>query len=132
MSRTELRGRLLATQLRTPAILVGLFLVALSYHWPEVASGLIPMEDDTRVFYFPLLVATKEALARMALPLWTPGIFGGYPLFADGEAGALYPLHLAMLPWLTPEASLVALYLLHSWLASVFTYGLIRNLGGGR
>jgi Bacterial membrane protein YfhO len=118
--------------LRTPAVLLGLLLVALLVQWPALTSGLIPMEDDIRVFYFPILVATKEALERFALPLWTPGVFGGYPLFADGEAGALYPPHLLILPWLTVEASIVALWLLHGWLASVFTYGLIRTLGGGR
>lgn len=122
----------LAAALATPVVLLGLGLVALAFHWPAVNAGLIPIEDDVRVFYFPLLVATKDALARLALPLWTPEIFGGYPLFADGEAGALYPLHLLILPWLTAEASLVALMLLHSWLASAFTYGLIRTLGGGR
>jgi hypothetical protein len=59
-------------------------------------------------------------------------MFGGYPLFADGEAGALYPLHLLILPFLTPEASLVALSLVHSWLASLFMYALLRTLGIGR
>jgi Bacterial membrane protein YfhO len=118
--------------LRTPAVLFGLGLAALAFHWPSVSAGLIPIEDDVRVFYFPLLVATKDALARLTLPLWTPGVFGGYPLFADGEAGALYPLNLLILPWLSAEASLVALTLVHSWLASVFTYALLRTLGGGR
>ena len=126
------RQRISVAFLRTPAILLGFFLVALLFHWPAIGSGQIPIEDDVVVFYFPLLVATKEALARLALPLWTPAIFGGYPLFADGEAGAFYPLHLLILPWLTPEASLVALHLIHSWLASIFMYGLMRTLGGGR
>ncbi len=127
---SRVHGNLAA--LATPAVLFGLGLAALAFYWPAVSAGLIPIEDDVRVFYFPLLVATKVALARLALPLWTPEIFGGYPLFADGEAGALYPLHLLILPWLTAEASMVALMAVHSWLASVFTYGLIRTLRGGR
>src|SRR4051794_23454970 len=88
------------------------------------------MEDDVKVFYFPLLVATSNALAHGSLVLWTPSIFGGYPLFADGEAGMLYPLHLLVLPWLTPEVSLVALRVAHSFLAGLFTYVFIRVLGG--
>lgn len=126
------RQRISVTRLRTPAIFFGFIAFTLLFHWPAIGLGQIPIEDDVVVFYFPLLVATKEALARLALPLWTPAIFGGYPLFADGEAGGFYPLHLLILPWLTPEASLVALNLIHSWLASIFTYGLMRTLGGGR
>src|SRR5207253_1522813 len=77
---------------------------ALLLHFPAWSVDLIPMEDDVKVFYFPLLVATSKALAGGALALWTPSVFGGYPLFADGEAGMLYPLHLLILPWLAPEA----------------------------
>ena len=131
-SGADQQARVRVTALRTPAVVLGLFLIALLFHWPAVSSGLIPIEDDVRVFYFPLLVATQEALSRLALPLWTPAMFGGYPLFADGEAGALYPLHLLILPWLAPEASLVTFCVIHSWLASVFTYGLLRTLGAGR
>ena len=42
----------------------------------------------------------------------------------------LYPLHLLVLPWLTPEVSIVVLRIVHSFLASVFTYMFIRTLGG--
>ena len=87
----------------------GLFLLGASllYHLPALVAGMIPMQDDVRIFYFPLLVATTDALRQGTLPLWSPGIFGGYPLFADGEGGMLYPLHLLTLSWLAPEASLV-------------------------
>ncbi len=118
--------------LRLSAVPFALGLTALFFHWPGASAGLIPIEDDVVVFYFPLLVATKEALARFALPLWAPGMFGGYPLFADGEAGALYPIHLLILPLLSPERSLFVLNLLHSWLASMFAYALLRTLGSGR
>ena len=56
------------------------------------------------------------ALKEGRLPLWEPGLFGGYPLFADGEVGMLYPLHLlayGLLPpdlafaWLRPISELI-------------------------
>ncbi|MPZ14025.1 MAG: YfhO family protein [Chloroflexi bacterium] len=90
------------------------------------------MADDVETFYFPILVATSEALAQGRLVLWTPSMFAGYPLFADGEAGMLYPIHLLLLPWLAPEASLVVLRIIHSVLASAFMYVLLRTLGMGR
>lgn len=108
------------------------FLVAsLLFHLPAWSKGLVQTQDDVEVFYFPLLVAASEALSEGRLALWTPGIFGGYPLFADGEAGLLYPIHLALLPWLAPETSLVVLRIVHSALAALFTYALLRVLRVG-
>jgi hypothetical protein len=111
----------------------GLTLVASSlvFHFPTWGRGLVPNEDDLEIFYFPLLVATADALKEGRLPLWTPGMFGGYPLFADGEAGMLYPFHLLTLSWLSPEASLAVLPVIDSVLAGVFTYALLRVLGVG-
>ncbi len=83
------------------------------------------------IFFFPILVATAEALKHAELRLWTPLIFGGYPLFADGEAGMLYPLNLLVLPWATPEQALLLLPVLHTFLSAAFTYYLARTLGLG-
>lgn len=105
---------------------------SLLYHYPALLTGAISIEDDLKVFYFPLLVATAHALSQGQLALWSPAMFSGYPLFADGEAGMLYPLHLLLLPWLTPEAALVSLRVVHSVLAAGFTFTLLRTLGTGR
>ncbi len=105
---------------------------SLLYHYPALLAGAVPVEDDLKVFYFPLLVATANALAHGHLALWSPAVFSGYPLFADGEAGMLYPLHLLLLPWLAPESALVALRVVHSILAASFTFTLLRTLGTGR
>jgi hypothetical protein len=104
---------------------------SLLLHLPAIALGLTPLQDDVRVFYFPLLVATADALKQGTLPLWTPNLFGGYALFADGEAGMLYPLHLLVLPWLTPESALVVLHVFHTAAAGIFCYALLRSLGAG-
>jgi hypothetical protein len=107
-------------------VLVG---ASLLVHLPAIVLGRIPMQDDVKVFYFPLLVATSEALHRGTLPFWTPSMFGGYPLFADGEAGMLYPPQLLLLSWLSPEATLVWLHVIHTSLSALFTYLLLRTLG---
>lgn len=112
---------------------VGLVLAGASFlvHLPAIVAQLIPIEDDVRVLYFPLLLATADGLGKGSLPLWTPALFGGYPLFADGEAGMLYPLNVVALRLLPPETSLVVLRIAHSFLASVFAYALLRTLGAG-
>ena len=95
-------------------------------------GGAVRWQDDTKYFYYPLLATVAGALKAGRLPLWEPGIFGGYPLLADGEAGALYPLHLVALRLLDPPVAFVALRLVRFYLAGVFTYAFLRATGAGR
>lgn len=104
----------------------------LLYHALSWTRGLVASQDDVETFFFPLLAVTAEALRNGHVLLWTPGMFGGYPLFADGESGMLYPLNLLLLPLLPAEASYVALLVIHAVLAAFLTYYLLRTLGCGR
>ncbi|MBI3971145.1 MAG: YfhO family protein [Chloroflexi bacterium] len=106
--------------------------MAVALLWEGVAHGAVRWQDDTKYFYYPLLAQVAQALRAGRLPLWEPGLFGGYPLFADGESGMLYPLHLLVLPWLSPAPALVLLRLLRLSLAGAFTYAFGRALGLGR
>src|SRR5579883_2576514 len=90
--------------------------------FPALARGEIGWEGDTKLFYYPLLADVAAALRQGRLPLWEPGIFSGYPLFADGESGMLYPLHLLALRWLAPATALIVLRLVRFSLAGAFTY----------
>src|SRR5947209_521610 len=60
----------------------------------ELFFGRVFYERDTELFYLPLLRWYLGQMQQGHLPLWIPLIFGGYPLFADGELGMLYPLNL--------------------------------------
>ncbi len=129
--RAHPRRAALSPWARDVGAVILLVAMAVVIHLPGLHEGLIPVEDDTQVFYFPLLQVVARSLSNFTFPLWTPGILTGYPLFADGEAGFLYPLHVLVLPWLGPERGLVALQVLHSFLASAFAYALLRTLGTG-
>jgi len=96
---------------------------------PAVLHGAVQWQDDTKYFYYPLLANLAAALKEGRLPLWEPGIFGGYPLFADGESGMLYPPHVIALRLLEPAAALVALRLVRFYLAGAFTYAFLRVAG---
>ena len=56
-------------------------------------------------------------------------MFGGYPIFADGEIGLAYPPVLLALLTLSPERALVLLRLAHLWIAALGTFALARAWG---
>jgi hypothetical protein len=96
----------------------------------SVADGLIAsivaFERDTTVFYFPLMEWVAQRLRQGELPLWTPQVFGGYPIFADGEIGLAYPPALLALLMLPADRAFVVLRLLHLWIAALGTFALAR------
>ena len=85
-------------------------------------------ERDTELFYQPLLRWYFDQVHGGHLPLWIPLIFGGYPLFADGELGMLYPPTVALAPFLTADAFLTVSRALHLLLAGAFMYAFLRVL----
>jgi hypothetical protein len=96
----------------------------------SLADGLlgnvVAYERDTTVFYFPLMTWVAQRLHQGELPLWTAQVFGGYPIFADGEIGLAYPPVLLALLTLPPDRAFVVLRLLHLLLAAIGAFALAR------
>jgi membrane protein YfhO len=103
--------------------------VTLVVFWQDLFGGQAYYGSDTLAFYHPLTVWYAEQLRSGHLPLWFGYIFGGYPLFADGEIGMLYPLNLLAYLLLPIDSAFVLLRPLHFLLAGVFTYWLGRLIG---
>ena len=79
------------------------------------------LRGDNRKVIFGLIGEAFHGWADRRVPLWSPLIWGGYPLAADPTAGVFYPpYHLAFA--LTPHPHLIALDVstaLHAgWLAA--------------
>ncbi len=127
-----LRAARRAPLLRDGGAVLVLALATLSLFWDAIARGQIAYENDTRIFYFPLFVRLGEAIKAGQLPLWSPQLFGGYPIFADGEAGTLYPFHLLALLVLPVETAFLWLRPVRFFQAAVFTYLFCRCIGVGR
>ncbi len=95
---------------------------------PALREGVIYYERDTVVFYYPVLVAVHERLQELQLPLWTPRILAGYPLFADGEVGAFYPPVFFGSLVLGPQSLFIGLVAGHVVLAGLTMYVFGRTL----
>lgn len=117
------RGDILAGLL----LLAGLFFVFRG----AFLRGLVFFENDTLAYYYPVLSEMRRFLLQGSLPLWTPYIYGGFPLFADGESGALYPINLVLLLLTSPEEALVWLGPLRVAMAGFFMYLYARTIGLG-
>ncbi|MBI3966257.1 MAG: YfhO family protein [Chloroflexi bacterium] len=96
---------------------------------PLVLQGRVFFENDSFDFYYPLLSFLGDSLRDGRLPLWTPDIFAGFPLFADGEIGALYPLHWLALLLMPAEVAFAWLPVIRTFLAGSFLFLFARVLG---
>jgi hypothetical protein len=74
-------------------ILIPLFLIICLYA-PFFLDGLVQIHGDGVVFGVPMLQLLKQSLAVGELPLWTDLAYGGHPVFAESQIGALNPINM--------------------------------------
>lgn len=73
-----------------------------------------------------------ESLKNFQLPFWTAYIHSGFPLLAEGQIGAFYPLNLFFTAILSIHAAFNYSILFHFFLGGVFFYVYARSIGLGR
>jgi len=78
--------------------------------------------NDMTSFYFALKSWYKNQLMVGQFPFWTNLVGNGYPVFAEGEIGALYPLNILFYFFLPTLLAFNLNLFLHFLLAAVFTY----------
>lgn len=72
-----------------------------------------------------------ESWHRGKIPFWNPYQFGGTPLLANSQSGALYPLHIIVGVLGIPTGiALTLLAYFHLAWAGIGTYKLVRTVGG--
>ena len=92
-----------------------------------VVGGIFYFGDIFQLHY-PLRSVYASELARGTLPLWTPHVFAGYPLLAEGQLGALYPPNLILHMLLPVPIALNVFILAHFVWAAVGAYAFTRRL----
>lgn len=66
-------------------------------------------------------------LKKGNFPLWAPEMLSGYPIFAEGQAGVLYPLNIIFL-FLPPAYAYNLSFIFHLSLAGLFTFLFVNLL----
>lgn len=84
---------------------IAVSLLPLLYFLPATRGHLVISPDDGLIFNIPIRVAVANLLHAGHLPLWTPDIFCGMPLFGAAQAGVLFPLNWFYLAFSAPVAT---------------------------
>jgi hypothetical protein len=86
-------------------VAIAVSLLPLIYFLPATRGHLVISPDDGLIFNIPIRVAVANLLHAGHLPLWTPDIFCGMPLFGAAQAGVLFPLNWFYLAFSAPVAT---------------------------
>lgn len=87
-----------------------------------------PLQWDAIVQFYPWRVFYTRSMAAGHIPLWNPHQFCGTPFLANGQSAVLYPFNAVFLLF-DPITAFTILAALHLFLAQVFMYWLLRELG---
>ena len=105
--------------------LLALAAAVLAFFWRAVSGPGALVVQDMMVQNYPFRDFFARHLRAGQLPLWDPAINCGFPLFAEGQAGPLYPFNVATS--LLPTYAAINLNIaLHFWLAGAAMYALLR------
>lgn len=104
----------------------------LLFWWRVVLLRGFLFHDDMAAQNLPWAAVYARALQHGALPLWVPEMSCGFPLFADGQVGALYPPNLLLFLTLPYDVALHHGLVLHYVLIALFSYWLAREIGLAR
>ena len=110
----------------------------LVYYGPSIATGreLFFTHDiggsDIWHLNYPMKAFYQQELEAGRLPLWCPDIGTGFPLHAEGQVAALYPLNLLLYKVLPLALAFNWGMLLHAVLSGAFAAAFARQLGAGR
>ncbi|MBI3914833.1 MAG: YfhO family protein [Chloroflexi bacterium] len=106
-----------------------LALLPFTFFYAVTLGGEVFEATDMVYLMFPFRAELARALAEGHLPLWTPGIEAGFPLLAEGQVAALYPLNLLLYRFLPALTALSLGVLIHLAWGAIGMYALARALG---
>jgi len=107
-----------------------LILLVAGFFWEATLLRRTFFQLDLAIHNYPFRHFFAEQWKLGRYPRWCPQILGGYPLFAEGQSGAAYPLNLLLCPFLKTWVAMNLSIVLHYALAAVGMYLLLRLWAG--
>ena len=108
--------------------LVAIVLSSLAFYAIPLFSGNVALHWDAITYYYPYQKLFADSLRSGKLPFWTSSIFSGFPVLADLQMGAWYPLNWPFFLAGIRPGSLFGELWLHALVAAVGAYLLCHYL----
>ncbi|MGH7198144.1 MAG: hypothetical protein ACREH5_05345, partial [Candidatus Omnitrophota bacterium] len=105
------------------------FILFFGFLWPLFTGGQGFTVGDYGVQFFPWARVYADALKAGFLPLWTPLIQSGFPLFAEGQTGMLYLLNILFFKFLPFKLAYNVMFLSHFLMGWAFMVLFARKKG---
>lgn len=110
--------------------LMALGLIVLAVHFDVITLARTLFFNDITEYHAPIRGFLGSAWARGEFPLWTPDIYLGFPIFAEGQGGPLYPLNWLLFTWLPAWQGINISYVLHLFIGGAGAFILFRMFLG--
>lgn len=99
------------------------------FWWPALWGGQVIIHADAAHHGLSLLSFHAQALHGGRELLWDSGIYGGHPLFAEGQGGFASPLNILIAFLFEPEYGIGVFHWLSMLLSGIGVYCLALTLG---
>lgn len=108
---------------------IGLIIVIIIFFWEMATLQGFPFFCDIKKYFYGLMTYYSEELKNLMIPLWTPYTGNGFPIFAEGATGILYPINIFLFGIFPFYVACSYGIILHFFLAGFFTYLYMRKIG---
>jgi hypothetical protein len=95
--------------------------------WDAVSLQKALFYFDITELNFPYRDFFARELRAGRFSRWCPGLYCGFPLFSESQAGYLHPLKYLLYPWLPTWQAFNLDTILSIWLTGIGTYGWLRR-----
>lgn len=102
--------------------------VILVFFWKLAILQNAFLSGDHREQQYPWAKFYQEQIRSFQLPWWTSDIHSGFPILAEGQIGAFYPLNYLFFLLLPVKIAYNYIILFQYWLGAVFFFLLLRRL----
>jgi len=121
-----------AEKLQTLGVLLVIAALVTAFWWPTLFDGKTLVHGDSIVHGLPLMDLHSRALHGDASVLWSNQIYGGHPIFAEGQGAFAHPLNILLAALVPPIYGHNLFHFLCMLLMAAGTFGLCRTLGISR
>lgn len=113
------------------SLAIALMLVT-GFWLPSLLDGKLIIHGDSGLHGLPLVWLHHEALTGPESLLWSNRVYGGHPMFAEGQGGFANPLNILAAGLFGPLYALGFLHWLTVFVGAIGVYCLCRTLGISR